>query len=185
MSFHRKVFINCPFDPAYRTLLQPLLFTILYLDFAPLICETESSGNIRVKKIIRLIRASKYSIHDISRNETVVAGDLPRFNMPYEMGLDIGCQTFTGIRKLKGKRCLILERDQYRYQQFISDISGQDIKSHNNDPEILIRKLRDDLVQYVYILNIINLRKPFLEESTENRKNNNQEEFANSILNFR
>jgi len=151
MSFKRNVFINCPFDDAYRSLLQPLLFTVLYLDFNPLISETESSGNVRVSEIIRRIKDSKYAIHDISRNEALNPGDLPRFNMPYEMGLDIGCQTFSGSEKLKQKQCLILDREKYRYQRFISDIAGQDIKDHNDTPEILIKRVRE---WFTTILNI-------------------------------
>ena len=38
---------------------------------------------------------------------------------------------------------LILEKEQYRYQKVISDISGNDIKSHRNEPELLIKAVRD------------------------------------------
>ena len=48
----------------------------------------------------------------------------------------------------------------------------------------LIRKLRDDLIQYVYLLNIIGLRKPFLEDSIKDLKIDNPEEFANCLLNL-
>lgn len=54
-----------------------------------------------------------------------------------------------------------------------------------SDANTLTRKLRDDLIQYIYILNIINLRKPFLEESIQNLKIDNAEEFANSFLNLK
>lgn len=53
-----------------------------------------------------------------------------------------------------------------------------------SDANTLIRKLRDDLIQFVYILNIIGIRKPFTEESTKELKFNNSEEFVNSILNL-
>lgn len=52
-----------------------------------------------------------------------------------------------------------------------------------SDANTLIRKLRDDLVQFVYILSIINLRKPFLEISTIDLMNASQEEVENSLLN--
>ncbi|MDQ3846092.1 MAG: hypothetical protein M3342_19110 [Bacteroidota bacterium] len=146
MNFETNVFINCPFDSEYRSLLKPLLFTILYLDLEPLISETESSGYIRINEIRKLISHSKYSIHDISRSEPLTPGDLPRFNMSYEMGLDIGCQYF-GSRKLKSKQCLILDKEKYRYQKTLSDISGQDIKDHNNDPQRLISKVREWFVK--------------------------------------
>jgi len=142
MSFEQNVFINCPFDDEYKPLLKPLLFTLLYINLEPKISETTSSGNVRVEEIKKLIASSKYSIHDISRNEALNPGDVPRFNMPFEMGLDIGCQSF-GLERLKKKKCLILDREKYRYLTFVSDISGQDIKDHNNDPQRLILKVRD------------------------------------------
>lgn len=142
MSFENNVFINCPFDNQYKPLIKPILFTILYFDLAPQISENISSGEIRIDKIKSLIRNSKYSIHDISRSEPLNKGDLPRFNMPYEMGLDIGCQSF-GTGKLKSKKCLILDTDRYRYLKIVSDIGGQDIKEHNSEPQKVIAKLRE------------------------------------------
>jgi len=142
MSFEQNVFINCPFDEDYRLLLKPLLFSILYIGLEPKISETTSSGNVRVEEIKKLIASSKYSIHDISRNEPLNPGDMPRFNMPFELGLDIGCQSF-GTERLKKKKCLILDKERYRYLSFVSDIGGQDIKDHNNDPQRLIAKVRE------------------------------------------
>ena len=54
-----------------------------------------------------------------------------------------------------------------------------------SDANTLIRKLRDDLIQYVYILNIINLRKPFIGDDLEDLKFDNPEDLANSFLNIR
>jgi hypothetical protein len=62
--------------------------------------------------------------------------------MPYELGLDIGCCEFGG-RKFKGKRILILETDKFHYQKVLSDIAGQDIENHNDDPATLVRKIRN------------------------------------------
>jgi hypothetical protein len=62
--------------------------------------------------------------------------------MPLELGLFIGCQRFGSPNQSK-KRILILDRDQYRYRAFISDISGQDIRAHAGEPERAIREVRD------------------------------------------
>jgi hypothetical protein len=35
------------------------------------------------------------------------------------------------------------DREQYRYQQYISDIAGQDIEPHGDDTKIAIRTVRD------------------------------------------
>ena len=142
MSFDQSVFINCPFDNEYRNLLRPLLFTVVYIGLEPRISETTDSGEQRVNSIQELIISSKYSIHDLSRLEPKGKKDLPRFNMPFELGLDIGCKRFGG-GNLVEKRCLILEKEQYRYQRVLSDISGNDIEAHKEDAQTLIRKVRN------------------------------------------
>jgi hypothetical protein len=60
--------------------------------------------------------------------------------MPFELGIEVGCRSVGG--KFAVKRCLVLERDIYRYQSFISDIAGNDIKCHEGSPEKLIKQLR-------------------------------------------
>jgi hypothetical protein len=142
MPFESNVFINCPFDNDYKLLLRPLLFTVLYLGYKPRLSQTQSSSDIRINQIKSFIRDSKFGIHDLSRCKPLKVGDLPRFNMPYELGLDIGCLEF-GSRKLKTKKILILETERFHYQKVLSDIAGQDIENHNDDPRTLILKVRN------------------------------------------
>lgn len=103
--------------------------------------EEADSGAFRLSNIQEIIRASKYTIHDLSRVE--LSGDtrLPRFNMPFELGLDIGCRVY-GSNQARKKRCLVLDSDPYRYKSFLSDISGQDIRSHHNSPATAIHLVR-------------------------------------------
>lgn len=142
MAFETNVFINCPFDDDYRVLLRPLIFSVIYFDFQPKLSQTQSSSHIRINQIKQHIRDSKFGIHDLSRSKPLKKDELPRFNMPYELGLDIGCCEFGG-RKFKGKRILILETDKFHYQKVLSDIAGQDIENHNDDPATLVRKIRN------------------------------------------
>lgn len=130
------------FDDDYKDLLNPLLFTILYLGFQPKISQTRSSSTIRINQIKTYIKDSKFGIHDLSRCRPLSVGELPRFNMPYELGLDSGCLEY-GTRKLKTKKLLILETEKYYYQKVLSDIAGQDIENHNDDPRILVQKTRN------------------------------------------
>jgi len=82
-----------------------------------------------------MIRGCKYRIHDISRIQRT--GQLPRFNMPFELGLDIGIKEARKPR-LKGKNLLILETDGYRFQQFISDLKEFEVAAHHNKvPEVI------------------------------------------------
>lgn len=142
MPYNKNVFINCPFDKDYAPLLKSLVFTLTYLDFKPRISQTKSSSVSRIEQIMAHIRESMYGIHDLSRSRALKKGEFPRFNMPYELGLDIGCSKY-GSSKHKRKKILILEKEQYHYQKVISDISGQDIYSHQDNPQMLIKKIRD------------------------------------------
>jgi hypothetical protein len=64
--------------------------------------------------------------------------------MPFELGIFVGARRFGDARQ-KAKCCLILDRERYRYRNFLSDIAGQDIKSHENDPTNAIGKVREFL----------------------------------------
>ena len=83
---------------------------------------------------------SFYSIHDISRIETQKGG-YPRFNMPFECGIDFGIKITNS--NLSKKEILILEKEKYRYKEYLSDISGNDIEAHKNSPEIIMKSIRD------------------------------------------
>jgi len=141
--YRQSVFINCPFDNQYWPLFEALVFTVIACEFEPR-CALEEldSGTVRLEKVVRIIRSCRLAVHDLSRVELSGRRSLPRFNMPFELGLDIGCRRF-GPRQFGKKRILILDSKRHRYQAFISDISGQDIHTHNNVPDNLIRHMRD------------------------------------------
>lgn len=103
MPFETNIFINCPFDDDYRILLRPLLFASIYFGLEPQISQTQSSATIRINQIKNHIKASRFSIHDLSRSKPMKKNELPRFNMPYELGLDIGFAEF-GIKKFREKK---------------------------------------------------------------------------------
>ena len=106
--------------------------------------EARDSSEQRVKKIEKIIGECPIGIHDISRTEPDKANNLPRFNMPFELGLFLGARAF-GASKQKKKACLVLDREPYRYQKFLSDIAGQDISSHDDKIERLIDAVRNFL----------------------------------------
>lgn len=142
-NFSRNVFINCPFDPAYAILLRPLLFTVSYLGYVPRIAsERLDSGEPRIDKIVELIRESKFSIHDLSRMQSSQEREFYRLNMAFELGIDFGCRSFAE-GDAKSKKILVLEKERYRYQRALSDLSGSDIKDHNNEPEVVVREVRN------------------------------------------
>ncbi len=146
-NFSNNVFINCPFGPDYIPLLRPLLFTILYLGYNPRIAsESSDSGEARFQKICQLIEQSRISIHDLSRIRSTKKNEFFRLNMPFELGVDIGCRRYKG-GLTDQKKCLVLEKERYRYRKALSDLSGSDIKNHNNEPEEIVRQTRSWFVE--------------------------------------
>jgi hypothetical protein len=142
-SFDTNVFVNCPFDDDYRNILLGIVFTIIYLNFVPrLALESNDSSESRIDKIIDLIQNSKFGIHDLSRIISSRKGEHYRMNMPFELGVDFGCKKFKH-GKWQSKKILILEEQRYRYQKSLSDLSGSDIKNHNNDVDKAIIEVRN------------------------------------------
>ena len=136
--YNDNVFLNCPFDSAYKQLFDAMVFAVYDCGFiARCALEEEDASQVRIDKIYDIIADCRYGIHDISRTELDENLGLPRFNMPLELGVFLGAKKF-GIDEQKRKNCLILDKEQYRYQQFISDIAGQDIQAHNNNPEEIV-----------------------------------------------
>ena len=138
-----NVFINCPFDAAYKPLFDAMVFTIHDCGFiARCALEEEDASQVRIDKIYTIIADCRYGIHDISRIELDKNSGFPRFNMPLELGIFLGAKKF-GIGDQGKKKCLVLDKEPYRYQQFISDIAGQDIQAHKNEAEIIVKVVRN------------------------------------------
>lgn len=139
----RAVFINCPFDAAYRPLLRAMCFTILLCGYVPRCAlDFSDSGESRFHKILGLIVDCGLSIHDISRVELDTASKLPRFNMPLELGADLGLR-IKGPARQRDRRLLILDKEPHRYDVTASDLSGQDIEAHGGKDARIIAKVRD------------------------------------------
>ena len=141
--YNDNVFVNCPFDANYKPLFDAVIFAIHDCGFIPRCAlEEDDASEIRIDKIYNIIADCRYGIHDISRTELDRDSNLPRFNMPLELGIFLGAKKF-GIEEQKRKKCLILDTERYRYQQFISDIAGQDIQAHNDSSREVITRVRN------------------------------------------
>ena len=137
------VFIDCPFDAAYKPIFDAIVFAIRGLGFlARSALEIDDSAEFRLAKIERIVEECRYGIHDISNVAPDANTGLPRFNMPLELGLFLGCKRF-GNERQRQKVCIILDSEPYRYRQYISDIAGQDIHSHGGKPEEAIVQVRN------------------------------------------
>lgn len=122
---------------------RAMVFAVVDCGYEPRCAlEANDSGQIRLQKIEQIIEQSKFGIHDLSNMELDRSNNLPRFNMPLELGMFLGAKRF-GSDEQKDKRLIILDSEPYRYKISISDISGQDISCHSGKPEEAIRCIRD------------------------------------------
>lgn len=143
-----NVFINCPLDDEYLPLLKVILFILKKAGLSPrLALERHDSGEVRLGKIKELLEVSKYSIHDLSRIRAETKGEYFRFNMPFELGIDLGCRDYNSDKSFRQKKFLILEKEKYSVQKALSDLSFADCKCHNGDEEELTYQLRNWLVE--------------------------------------
>lgn len=152
IGYQDNVFINCPFDSTYQPLFRAILFTIQDCGFAARCAlEADSTGDIRIQKIIKIIGECRYGVHDISKADLDENSQLARFNMPLELGIFIGAHHFAVPKSYnRTKQYIVIDTEPYRYQKFISDLSGQDIKAYGVDKtrqvEIIIQQVRDFLL---------------------------------------
>ena len=144
-DYDLSVFINCPFDSAYRKLFHAIVFAVHDCGYiARSALEINDASQVRVSKILGIVSECRIGIHDISRTELDRRSKLPRFNMPLELGMFLGAKQYGDARQRR-KICLILDRSAHRYQKFCSDIAGQDIGTHGRNPGRAINAVRDFL----------------------------------------
>lgn len=119
------------------------MFAIYACGFRPRCAlEVDDSSENRLAKIESIIQQCRFGIHDISFMIIDPNTRLPRFNMPFELGIFMAAKRF-GEGEQKRKVALILDSEGYRYRDALSDISGQDIQFHSNDQRKAIRIVRD------------------------------------------
>ncbi len=142
-NYADNVFINCPFDEKFDDMFHAIVFAVFDCGFTARCAREENNGaDVRIEKIANIIRQSKYGIHDISRTELCSKTNLPRFNMPLELGMFMGAKRY-GDAQQKQKVCLITDKTKYRYFKYISDINGQDIQAHGNKITTSVKLVSD------------------------------------------
>lgn len=143
VEYNNTVFINCPFDDEHEELFLAMMFAVKDCGFRVRCAREQTDGSqVRISKIYEMMSQCRLGIHDLSRLQLDETTGMPRFNMPFELGLFLGAKYF-GNQRQGSKACLIFDAEQHRYQVYLSDIAGQDIRSHNGDPQALSAQVRD------------------------------------------
>jgi hypothetical protein len=116
-----SVFLNIPYDAAFEPLYLAYIAAISAFGFAPRAAIEVPGGVRRLDRIFALIRSCEYSIHDLSRVQLdASAPRVPRFNMPFELGLTVAWSN----RERARHDWFVCESEPYRLQKSLSDLNG-------------------------------------------------------------
>ena len=120
------VFINIPFDAKYERQFLALIAGIVGLGLNPRSVLEIPPSHDRLTGLLEIIRQCPNSIHDLSRVELSRGRALrvPRFNMPFELGLAVGIVLGQGSHEWR-----LLETVPHRLNHSLSDVDGYDIRS--------------------------------------------------------
>lgn len=136
-----KVFFNFSFTEEYKPIMRSIVYTLYRCGFTPITAFSENNAaTLRLNKLARLIKECPHSIHDISYTELDPKSNLPRFNMPFELGIFYGLVYYDNASGQK-VNAVVLDKADYNYQKFLSDLNGIDIKVHKNDEFVAIEKI--------------------------------------------
>ncbi len=142
-TYLTSVFVNCPFDDDYLPKLQATLFTISDCGFLPRTAlEAKGTTRTRLTKIKDLIQTSRFSIHDLSRVAPDAQTGLPRFNMPFELGLAFGACFFLPQKAGTEREILLMSEQPFQDKKYLSDLAGQDGEYHQGQEVELVRVVR-------------------------------------------
>lgn len=138
----RRVFLNIPFDIAYEPIFIGLVAALVHLGKHP-ITVLELGGGVapRLDRLLEQIRSSAFSVHDLSRVQVSGRGRgaVPRFNMPFELGLAVAVARLD--RDRSAHTCALLEARPYRLQRSLSDMNGFDPIIHNGTRAGAVRSM--------------------------------------------
>jgi hypothetical protein len=136
----QSVFLNVPFDRRYAPLFTALVSSLTALGRKPhCVLEVPSSGRNRLDRILELIASCGASVHDLSRVSLSHSPRVPRFNMPFELGMTWVLARLSD----RGHSLFVLEERSYRLQASLSDLNGHDPHIHNGTQTGILRCMLD------------------------------------------
>jgi len=120
-----SVFLNVPFDEKHEPIFLGMVVGLVSLGLKPRsVIEIPETGWGRMARLFDLLCSCGASIHDLSRVEDKV----PRFNMPFELGL-----AFALSRLKKAPHpFFVFEAKRFRLNKTLSDLNMLDPRIHHN-----------------------------------------------------
>jgi hypothetical protein len=123
-----NVFLNVPFDEQYAPLYVALIAALTAFGRTPRTVLEIPTQEARLARLRAIIGACGASVHDLSRVETSGDPPVPRFNMPFELGLTLGMHQ-------SDHAWFVFESVPHRIHRSLSDLGGHDAEVHDGKPE--------------------------------------------------
>jgi hypothetical protein len=137
----KSVFLNLPYDERYAPISDALLFATVCCGFVPRSArEAGAVAEPRIDRVVRILFASRYSIHDLSRSRGEGEENWSRFNMPLELGIAMARRYATKDRAQRHD-WLLLVADGHGFRRFLSDLAGFDPETHDETIETLVPRV--------------------------------------------
>jgi hypothetical protein len=127
------VFLNLPFDLAYRPILEAIVFTVMSCGFMPrsALEASDSLSTPRLERVFELMRGCRFSIHDLASGS--------RGNVLLEAGMFLAMARSAPSKQ----KFLIMDDEPQAYRKFLSDLSGLDILFHKRDQQAVVTHVRN------------------------------------------
>jgi hypothetical protein len=127
-----NVFLNVPFDDDYEPLYVALISALTAFGTTPRTVLEIPPQAARLERLRALIADCSASVHDLSRVEISGKPPVPRFNMPFELGLSVGLHP-------NSHKWFLFESVPHRVSRSLSDLGGYDEMIHHGKPEGILR----------------------------------------------
>ena len=141
-TFERAVFLNIPYDHQFENLCLAYVCAIASFGLVPR-ATLEIPGTRRLDRIIELMQSCPFSVHDLYRVQRYAPTRLPRFNMPFELGLAVAWQKF----REKKHAWYVFETERYRADRSLSDLAGTDVYVHRGTVKGVLRQVSNAFVR--------------------------------------
>lgn len=138
---NRRVWLNVPYDPEYFPFRHAIEVVLWAFDMEPVLAGDVTRPDIRVDKLIDLIQRCSFGITEVLGKDKCVRE--VSYNMPFEHGL---LWLLNHLQPHKSYKPILLCYHRYGPDMWFSNVRGTDALGHQNDPKLLIKKLRQWLV---------------------------------------
>ena len=151
-------FLNIPYDDSYEKLYLAFIAALCGFGLTPRATLEVSGSQRRLDRILDVMRACRYSFHDLSRVQLDrVAPRTPHFNMPFELGLAVAWSSI-GRRR---HDWTVFEAVPHRLGKSLSDLAGTDPEIHGGTARGVLRAITNVLARSRHRPTVVDLERVY------------------------